>query len=374
MKHILTIFDYSHKQPWPLVSLVVDDKPKFHIFYLPKTGIKLSQIKENITQFKSLFNGPVLLNDVKTHIQAFDINYSEDLYDMCLPRLKHSDSIKHYLVDIAKVAVKMKPAVWMKLAAQASFIYQYLEDRGIRVSLRKMSPKYSIETYTGRSKTLGFNVQGASDEYDIRPVDLDDYYFVYFDWVAADIRMASFMSGDEQMEASYKKSDPYTDLVEFLNDEEFTRSKVKVEFLKSFYSLNFKSPIFDPYPDFRREMIRRKEFLELNNHSVSILGREFILNDNELSTFNAQFQGSVAHAMQASIIKIAELYPDNLLTETHDSIVMYCPKSSISEIIKNVVEIMYDPLYGCCNPSPKMPVKVSIGRKWKRWKLLKVYR
>jgi hypothetical protein len=376
MKHILTLFDYSHKPPWPLISLVVDgvSRPKFHIFYLPKTGIKLGQIRENITQFKSLFDGPVLLNDMKSHIQAFDVDYSDDLYDMCLPRLKGGDNPKHYLVDIAKVVVRMKPAAWMRLAAQVSFVYQHLENRGVRVSLRRMHPRYSLETYTGRSKCLDFNVQGASEEYDIRPSDVDDFYFVHFDWVAADIRMASFMSGDKQMELSYRKSDPYTDLTEFLNDADFTRDKVKVEFLKSFYSLNFESPIFGPYPDFRREMIRRKEFLDLNGYSLSVLGRRFLFSKDKLSTFNAQFQGSVAHAMHASLVKIAGLYPDNLLTEMHDSIVLYCPRSSIPDVIEDVIDIMYDPLKGLCDPSPVMPVKVSIGRKWKRWKLLKVYR
>jgi hypothetical protein len=346
---------------------------KFYTFYLPKTGLKLYKIRENILSFKSLFSGQVLLNDTKAHLQAFDLDYSNELYDICLPRLKH-DNPKHQLVETAKIALKMKPAPWMELAAQASFVYQYLENKGVRVSLRKMFPKYSLETYTGRSKTLDFNVQGASEEYDIRPVGLDDYYYLYFDWIAADIRMASFMAGDKQMEASYQKSDPYTDLTEFLNDIEFTREVVKVEFLRAFYSLDFENPIFGPYPTFREEMIKRKEYLEINNHSTSILGREFILSDNKLSAFNAQFQGSVAHAMQASLIKIAGIYPNNLLTEMHDSIVMYCSKSSITKIIKDVSEIMYNPLVDYCSPSPKMPLKISIGKKWKQWKLVKVIR
>jgi DNA polymerase I-like protein with 3'-5' exonuclease and polymerase domains len=254
-------------------------------------------------------------------------------------------------------------------------VYQDIEDRGVRDNFKKMHPIYSRDTFTGRSKSLSFNVQGATEEYDIKSIFDDDKVFVHFDWLAADIRMASFMSQDERMELAFKQSDPYTILVEYLNDPEFSRDKIKIEFLRAFYSLKFDDPIFGIYPRFKEYMQSKVNELDESGYSTSIVGRRYYLKgDNKLGVFNAQFQGSVAHAMQALLVKIYQKFRYNILTEMHDSVVLCCPEKLVIPIIKDVVNIMKDPLSGYVDPSPIMPVKVSVGRKWKAWKTVRVYR
>lgn len=372
MRRILTIFDYSHNPPLPLRSLIVDDKAYFLTFYEKDTNLKLSDIKENIEKFKILLKTPCCINDFKAHLAGLKLDRRIDytVYDLGLPEIRHGNN-KQILIDLAK-KIEDKSEPWQKLLGDTAIIYQYLEDKMMYCNGRIIPYHFNMNTFTGRSKTLGWNVQGATNEFNIRPSDRRDDIFIHFDWVSADIRMASFISGDPRMEESFLQSDPYQYVANFLNDPDFNRDKCKIELLKGIYSLSFTSPIFDMFPIFRQRMMALKHEIEVNKYSISILGRKFYLtDDNMLSVFNAQFQGSVAQAMQSALCKIFIRYPDNIFTEIHDSVVMCCNKDSAKTIIEYVSAVMIDPLSGSMKKSPRMPLKISVGRSWKNWELLR---
>jgi hypothetical protein len=232
-----------------------------------------------------------------------------------------------------------------------------------------------LTTFTGRSKTTGFNIQGMTSDYDIRPNVDGDILLVNFDWIAADLRMAAFMSQDAVMTESYDVSDPYTKIAEYFNNSHMDRAQCKHEFFKAFYSMTMNVPVMEPFPKFKEWVLTRIRQLNDNNYLDSCMGRRFYVNgDNKLSVFNAQFQGSVVHAMQSALIKIYDRYPNNILTEVHDSIIMFCGPNYLKQMIDDVVGIMIYPLDGLIDNSPRMPVEVSIGDRWRNWKKYKIFR
>ena len=107
----------------------------------------------------------------------------------------------------------------------------------------------------------------------------------------------------------------------------------------------------------------------------SILGRPFpVKKENYKSVFSGMIQGSVAHAMHNSLIKVYREFPSNILVETHDSITMICDKTIAKDVINKVSAIMLRPFSGIINSNPLFPVKVYVGESWKNWKFLRVYR
>jgi DNA polymerase-1 len=131
------------------------------------------------------------------------------------------------------------------------------------------------------------------------------------------------------------------------------------------YSFKFDHPVFEAYPKFKIFLNERLEKLRSDGYLDSILGRRFYISGDrkELSVFNAQFQGSVAHMMQIALIRLYKLFPEFVFTEMHDSIVMSCNLADIKRIMNESLDIMVNPIDDYI-----MPVKVSVGRRWKRWK------
>lgn len=367
MQYVITSFDYKKYPPRPLESLLINDNDKrFFIFYKPGTGLKIEKILANINEFRSLIiNHETLLNDYKAHILAFNLNMIDNIYDLCIPHIDlHSSKA---LIDIMRVIIKKKIMGWHKLLAGASIIYNHFESVNISCGYRRMFVQYSLETLTGRSKTLNFNLQGTTSEYDIRPPN-NRGYFIHFDWIGADLLMAAHMSGDIDMLNSFRNSDPYSYIVDKYGEQSYGRDKCKKDFLSAIYSLSFNEPIIAFFPTLRKWMIERHAKMMLDGCLDTILGRKFYLKGNNiLSVFNAQFQGSVVHAMQAILIKLYGDYKDNLFAEVHDSIVMVCDEVDLKGIIADVANRMTNPLDGWCDNPPFMPVKVSVGRRWKKW-------
>lgn len=380
MQHVLTLFDYTTSPPTPLQSIVVGETVRFFTFYLRGTGIKLKAIEEQIAIFRDQLEvNATCINDFKSHVAAFrlDPHVEYEVFDMNLPPLKlkpqNEKQGKRLLAKLAVEFVKMDQATWNQLLANASVVYQHLEDLGVRNGYKRLNVHYSLETVTGRSKTLGDNVQGTTEQDDIHSTRDENTILVHFDWVAADLCMAAHMSGDEAMLESFRESDPYTSIVNYLNDPKFDRAACKGMFLKSFYSLRTDSPIFDVFPTFKEWMIDRVNFMRLNGYVESIMGRRF-RGSNELSVFNSQFQGSVVHAMQATLVRLFYECGSNFVAEIHDSLVLSAPESDVGALINQVVPVMISPLDGWLESPPRMPFKVSIGRKWKQWKRLREYR
>jgi len=87
-------------------------------------------------------------------------------------------------------------------------------------------------------------------------------------------------------------------------------------------------------------------------------------------------QGSVAHAMQLTIRKVWERLGHRLLMEGHDSLVVTASPDAgeIKATISAVVPIMLHPFQDVLPDNPAFPLKVSIGKRWKKWKLYATYR
>lgn len=382
MRYVYTTFDTSKHPAVPIESTVLDSRIKsdtlfndisYFVFYKPGSGLTLKQIEENKAKFREIFDEEVMVNDFKSHAAAFglkkEMGYS--IYDL---NIYTNISLLQYqqVLLLQTIAASYKPEPWRKLLANAMVVYQYLEENGIRDNYKVVYPRYSLNTATGRSSTTGFNVQGTTDKFDIRP-RTDEYdYLVHFDWLAADIRMIAFMSGDEAMNKSFEKSDPYIMASEYLKDPEFDRERCKNEFIRSVYSLSTEAPILKIFPQFKKWMDKKLTEYERDGCLYSLLGRRY--DGDKLRVFNSQFQGSVAHCMQAALVKIYEKYKLNLLTEVHDSIILHCRENRLKEIIREVGSIMLYPLDGWTDNSPRMPVRISVGRKWRQWQQYKVLR
>ena len=361
MRRIITLFDYTKNPYVPLLSLVIDKTAKWHYFYLKGTHKTIYEIENNIVAFRELFSEPCMINDFKSHVQAFDLPHRVDynVYDIALPLIKAGDDPKKSLVTAAK-EFKQELSEWMKIRANASVVYQMLENSGILFFNVRKFPIYHMDTFSGRSSTTGFNIQGTSMKDEIRSMQSFPN-FVHLDWLSADLRMAAIMSGDEAMLRSFDVSDPYGFLSAAVGVK---RNLVKRLFLKSMYSFKFDHPIFEVFPKFKEFLSARLDKLRSVGFLDSALGRKFYLygDRNELSVFNAQFQGSVAHMMQLVLINLYKLLPEYILTEMHDSIVLSCNNTDTKSVMDRVVEIMIEPINGYI-----MPVKASVGPRWKEW-------
>lgn len=373
MRYIITAFDYTKYPHRPIISLVLDKTAKFYEFYLKGTKKKITDVEKSIIEFKQYFNEPCIINDFKSHIRPFKLDYHTQykVYDPAIPvfKLATGDDPKVILKSKIKQLL-IKPEDWMTLRSNASIVYQAIEDRGIKYFESMRYPKYELTTFSGRSKTVAYNIQGTTENDNIRSI-YDDRYFINLDWIAADLRMVAIMSKDKTMLDSFKSSDPYTFITEQFKNE-YTRDEIKTRFLKSFYSLDFDCPIFELFPTFQKYCKEKYEFLQSNNYLYSNMGRKYIVDENnkrsELSVFNSQFQGSVAHSMQNVLIKLWNSNPMSILTEMHDSVVLSCHQKSLSELVKIGSSTMFD------SNVEKMPLKVSVGNEWKKWKKFKEIR
>jgi len=378
MVYVYTLFNYKSDSQ-PMQTVVIDDDILFFTQYLRGSGVTIKQIEESQAIIRKIFDSSnICVNDFKSHIRALGIErcVNFDVYDLSLSyeSITPKDEChgKLILANIAKEMMGIKPQKWHRLLANASSVYQYLEDVGIRYGIKKVTPRYSLDTTTGRSKSLGFNVQGTSEDFDIRSTHDDFNVLVHFDWIAVDLRMAAFMSNDSKMNAIFTSSDPYTEIATYYK---LTRSECKGKLLKAIYSLSIDDSVLDIFPSFQKWANSRIKQMRTDGYLTSIMGRRFDLDgDNDKTVFNAQFQGSVAQAMQAALVKVFPKYKNHLIAEIHDCLVLSCPEEMVGSIIKDVVPIMLDPLYGWVSPSPRMPVRVSVGKKWKSWKEYKVFR
>ena len=380
MHLVLTSFDYSVSPPRPLVSLICTDIPKFKVLYLPGSGLSIKDILLNIKEVREVLSEPSRVNDFKAHVASFglDKNTSYEVFDMCLPKFPCKNP-KRVLIEVAKVVLAPdfpEPKKWQKLRANASVVYQSIQDKGLFNGYKHIPMNYSLNTFPGRSSTPGFNIQGSTSEFNLR-LNRDFTHFVNFDWISADINMAAHMAADEEMINSFVDSDPYAKIAAYLDDPKFDRDECKKQLIRSIYSLDFENAVLEYYPVFQKWLGKRLEFYNENGYLSSIFGRKFIANNKEgdrLTVFNSQFQGSVVHAMQAALIKVFNVFSEYLMTEIHDSIIFNCPANMVDVIVRDVAPIMVNPLYGWMEDPPRMPVRINVGTKWRKWELLRVCR
>lgn len=367
------------------MAVVWDESQKqiqFHPLYLKNSGLTLFQIEETKTYIKNLIQQHVVvLSDFKSYVSAFDLDSSVNfrVYDVSLPRLLSNSyqpaELKKLLLYGLKDIRAAEPAIWQLALARAQLAYRHLERVGFQKGYETCHSTYET-AYTGRSRCLGDNIQGYNGEEDIKHVNPDYKVLICFDWRAADLRVASLLSGDPLLSESFVKSDPYTALEEALNDKNITREQCKLELFRGIYSMDYENPAVQYYEQFAAWIKKTVELIQQCGYSESILGRRFYqeADRTDKSVFNAQIQGSVAHAMHNVLYRVYKLFADFLMADIHDSLVLATDEKHAPVVVREVSQIMLRPFDGLLESNPVFPLRVSIGPRWKAWKPYREYR
>ena len=331
--------------------------------------------------------GRIVTSDFKLFLEAFDIPFYVErlnIYDLLLPELQTPatvDQARDKLQKLLPAMARIEPKEWQKVVADAAVAYAAIEDRGLVVFDRSVYPRWSQRTYSGRSKTSIYNIQGAStDELVRNPAGRHDDYFLHFDWRAADIRVAALLSGDEKLLRACGHTDPYQYVADFLNEghqDGLTRDECKLALLTSINAMATDAHIFGAFPRLRQWIVECRQKLLAGEPLYSILGRKYVREEgrSDLSVFNATMQGTIAHAMQLAVRRVWEEFGLDLVAEIHDSVVVTCPHSNavVKSTVNRIAEIMCYPFEGVLDSNPVFPVGVSVGNSWKAWKGLRVY-
>jgi hypothetical protein len=381
MYYLSCLFDHRRNPVKPYFAASYNALTKdvqFYQLYQPGTKLPLYEVKENEQKVIDILNKEeVVLSDFHSFISAFDLDVHRqfEVYDVNFPKEQPLGNIalakKRLLVQISSL-VETAQQKWQQILADSQLAYRFLEKTGYYHNGKKCFPTYDL-TYTGRSKCLGNNIQGTNAKDTIHHINDEMEVFVHFDWIAADFRVASIISKDKYLKASFKTSDPYTTLFEELNSEEITRDQCKIELFRSLYSMNPDSDTLEFYPGFADWMRESASKIDLEGCSYSLLERCFALEEDRTtrSVFNAQVQGTVAHAMQNVLYRVFKMFPDNILTEVHDSLILCCKQEDLKTIIPEVSNIMLFPFDGILDENYKFPLKISVGLAWKQWQLYK---
>ena len=381
MYYISCLFDSRRSIPRPYFAASYNAKTKdvqFYQLYQPGTKFPLHEVVKNEDRIREILNKEeVVLSDFHSFISAFklDVNRQFEINDVNLskepPHLDIALNKKTLLKQIAAL-LKVELSEWQQIFSNSQLAYKHLENNGYYFNGKKCTPAYDF-TYTGRSKCMVNNIQGANSTDSIHHINDEFNVFVHFDWIAADFRVVSLVSDDKGLKASFKASDPYTTLAEELNVDDITRDQCKIELFKSLYSMDSNSPILGFYNDFAKWMNISASKIESDGFSHSLLERKFSVEQDRTikSVFNAQIQGSVAHAMQNVLYRVFKMFPENLLTEVHDSLILCCKQEELKKIISEVSNVMLFPFEDILDSNPKFPLKISVGVEWKKWKFYK---
>ncbi len=368
-----TVFDSSGK---PLVfgAKRQGGEPVVIPLYQPKSGLSIYDIWQNERKILNLIKkgqdgGELVLNSCKSYLDAFQDMGVEGTFDAVLEPEQSSAEMADVLNTLCEYDVKP----WNKLIARSAIVYNDLQQRGVLANLIKQYPEWSLDTYTGRSKCKGFNVQGEKDIAIQNPQARGDDVFVCFDWSAADIRMAAVFSGDSLLDEMSASGDPYAALAQEIVG--LSRDECKLSLLIAINQMDYSAEILKPFPrlqEWIRECIKQ---LDSGIPLYTVLGRGFKYKDGgkKRAPFNATMQGSIAHAMHSVIYTIWERYQFHLLAEIHDSVVLTCPRDLLNDMIATVVDIMQHPFSGLIATNPVFPVRVSVGKSWRRWQFYKLF-
>jgi hypothetical protein len=391
--YVHTVFDDKNFKP-RCTGLLIDGKMIFVDLYQGIVGNPILPIMENVEKIQKIIQKaeairPVVITEFLKNIKAFKLYFADreaDVYDPHLPKLPPSNTPERDRVIITKVLAKLSKTPilpYQKIFANAQIVYNDLNERGLYINHILFQPQWSVDTFTGRSKSINPNIQGWPEHSIIRPKGYSEKdVLIHFDWICADIRVASILSGDPVLEESFVKSDPYDHMTSIINEEsetKITRQESKHLLLKSINSMDITSLVFtDIYVDLGRWINRCRKTIENGDYVSTILNKKFKLNPNRNSfaILNGVMQGSVAHAMQRVIRKTWEAFPTKIVAEIHDSMVVASSSNSteLMATIDIIANIMAKPFEGIIDENPFFPLKVSISRKWKKWEPLYVIR
>ena len=387
MLRLFTLYNKNNDSRYPLAAGIISGEGMlYYPLYTKFPPRSIYDVEHNIKTIADAISGEdVIINDYKRAIETYQLDHNllGRTYDIDVPSIKYDDhkNCQQIVMAVLDKVKQIQPQLWQEIRAGAAVVYKYLQDKGVMYVGKREYPQWDWTT-SGRSKNTGFNVQGLTANDYISNVN-GDRIVLNFDWVAADIRAAAVMSGDQKLNRSFEVSDPYEYYCSAvrLADESIDRNEGKISFFRAIYSLQFEGPLMLFYSGFKDWLYKCLNELRSTGKLSSIVGRKFTIaackgqddDKNEKTVFNAMVQGSVASLMQICIRKVWDIFPGNILTENHDSLIMTCDSTSqASDIIKQVARIMVQPLASIeTMDNPQFPVKVSIGRAYKNWKFYK---
>lgn len=351
-----------------------DGNPVIIPLYQPKSGLSVYDIWQNERKILKLLQkgqdgGELVLSGCKPYIDAFTDLGVEGTFDAVLS----PEQLSADMADVLETLCQYEIKPWNRLIAKSAIVYSDLQQRGVTANLIHQTPEWSLDTYTGRSKCKGFNVQGEKDIAIQNPQSRGDDVFICFDWSAADIRMAALLSEDPLLCDMSASGDPYAALAQEIVG--LSRDECKLSLLIAINQMDYSAEILKPFPRLQEWIRECLQKLEAGIPLYTILGRGFKYKEGgkKRAPFNATMQGSIAHAMHSVIYSIWERYQFHLVAEIHDSVVLTCPRDMLNDMIDNVVDIMQHPFSGLIATNPVFPVRVSVGKSWRRWKFYKLF-
>ncbi len=336
-------------------------------------GTKISEIKERETFIKKFVAkcDEIVIIDYKQYVDYFGPADAGKINDFPSDSADMDDPVAW--INEKKDLLYGK---WQVIRAKAAEVYSRLEKSGLRVEHHVIHPRYEMTVFSGRSKVTGpYNIQGMTEEWPVKPINLANSLFLHFDWISADMRMGAIISGDTDMIESFSVSDPYAVIGDAL-DGQIPRAEVKQEFMQAVYSLSGDSEILRMFPVFADWIKKQVQSLDELGYTESILGRRYYSDGShkgKLRAVNAVLQGSVAHAINNVLWQVEEKHGDILITEQHDSIIVAVKPELAQDYIQSISDIMYRPLRGATSDFT-MPLKVAIGKHWRKYHHLKDFR
>jgi len=390
MSNLCVISIFSEGRP-RCTGLLQNDQIQIYDLYRPGTARPYGAIATSRREIRdrildTLRNGhKVVISDFKAHLKPFELPINSrqyDVYDLHLPDLtpKSNATQDAQLLEVLLVSMgKKKLYDYHRLLANAAVVYQLMEDRGVHNNSIPAKPIWSLKTFSGRSKATGFPIQGYTDHTVLShpghdPKDL----LVHFDWISADLRVAAILSGDDRLEEAFLDSDPYLYMKKFMLaqlGQNVDRETCKLMLLRAINSMDLDSVALTKiYPKLGAWVAKCKEITsEPGGYLDTLLKRRFRVAHakNPLAVLNGVQQGSVAHAMHAVIRNVWDSVGARLIMEGHDSLVVASGSgpAELKATISRVAQIMLHPFEGLLPNNPAFPLKISVGKEWRKWKL-----
>jgi len=396
--YFYTLFDPTSGKP-RCAGIRIGDKITVYDLFRPGAGKKIRTINETIAKIREFLitsndrGHTIIASNFKKLLHTYGLPLDSrqyNVYDVHIDNpanpIRPTNSQSKDNLLLRKILERMASGhhyEYQKLISNAAVVYQDLENRGLFINDELFRPEWSMITFSGRSKTTGFNIQGFHEDHYVRTVDASmNSVLLHFDWISADIRAASLLSGDPLLTKSFESSDPYTEMVGFFQKHragEIDREECKKYLLRSINSMDIESDAFVIYQQLGEWILKCYNITRKSDGFLeTLLHRRFKVSraKNALAVLNGAMQGSVAHAMHAAIRRIWERLGSYILVEIHDSIIMSVPNDSavIRATIDTVAPIMMHPFSGLLADDPLFPVRVSIGKRWKKWQLLETHR
>lgn len=351
-----------------------DENKQFHCLNFHCSKQTMKSVGDGVERLSKLVAGrDVTCLDSKAHYDCFPLAPKrcwEAMPTVHIEKLKDVKQMKAFLIKCLTRMRKIAPAAWRRLYASAAETYSELQRRDVISNGSRHRAIYHLDTVSGRSRVTSFPLQTMTS--DLHP-DGDRHWFIHLDWLSADLRAASLLSGDVAMQGTFLRSDPYTTMSKMLGVD---REECKTAMLQAIYSLSADNEILVCFPTFRDWMAKQIAAVRDGTPISTLLGRKFVRTqiNGEKTIFNATIQGTVAHAMHASLRRIYDKWPDNLFTELQDSIVLIAAKDEIEQVLSVAVPIMLRPFAGLLKSNPTFPLRISIGKRWRKWQTFKEVR